>query len=342
MPFNGSGTFLRVRNWVNDATAGIKIRADRHDSEDDNLASGLSQCITKDGQTTVTANLPMATYRHTNVGAATATTDYARFDQVQLGKGVWAVAGGTADAITATYSPATTAPADGQLYYVRATAANMTATPTFAPDGQTARTITKFGNKALGIGDIYGAGQELILRYRTSDTKYEWLNANTSINGATSATITATDEILFDDVSDSNNVKKDTVQGILNLIFPVGSIYSNASVSTNPATLLGFGTWVAVGVDRVLIGVGSTYPTAGATGGAATQTLSVSNLPAHSHTFNGVALGSAQTLNNTEPNLIPRINAGSTSNVSTSSQGSGTAFSIVQPYEVVYMWKRTA
>lgn len=176
MPYNGSGTFLRVRNWAQDATAGIRIRADRHDSEDDNFAQGLSQCITKDGQTTVTANLPMATFRHTNVGAAQNATDYARYDQVQLGKAVWAVAGGTADALTALYSPNTPTPVDGQLYYVRATAANATTTPTFSPDGNTAQVITKYGADPLAIGDISGAGHELILRYRLSDTKYELLN----------------------------------------------------------------------------------------------------------------------------------------------------------------------
>jgi len=176
MPYNGSGTFLRVRNWVQDAAANIRIRADRHDSEDDNFASGLSQCITKDGQTTVTANLPMANYRHTGVGEATAATHYARYDQVQLGIAVWADAGGTADAITATYNPATSAPVDGQLFYVRAGAANATTTPTFSPDGSTARTIVKYGNLALAAGDIVGDGHELILRYRTSDTKFELLN----------------------------------------------------------------------------------------------------------------------------------------------------------------------
>ena len=59
MPFNGAGMFVRVRNWVADATAGIKIRADYHDIEDDGFAAGLSQCIAKDGQTTVTNNIPM-------------------------------------------------------------------------------------------------------------------------------------------------------------------------------------------------------------------------------------------------------------------------------------------
>lgn len=176
MPYNGSGVFVRLRNWVNDATAGIRIRADRHDSEDDNFASGLSQCITKDGQTTVTANLPMANYRHTGVGAATAATHYARYDQVQIGNAVWADAGGTADAITATYNPNTVTPVDGQLYYVRAGAANATTTPTFSPDGETPQTIVKNANQPLAVGDIAGDGHELILRYRLSDTKYELLN----------------------------------------------------------------------------------------------------------------------------------------------------------------------
>ena len=59
MPFNGIGVFQRLRNWVADAAAGIKIRADYHDAEDDGFAAGLSNCITKDGQTLVTQNIPL-------------------------------------------------------------------------------------------------------------------------------------------------------------------------------------------------------------------------------------------------------------------------------------------
>lgn len=40
-------------------------------------------------------------------------------------------------------------------------------------------------------------------------------------------------------------------------LYPVGSIYSNASSSTNPGTLLGFGTWAAFGQGRMLIGAGT-------------------------------------------------------------------------------------
>src|SRR6478735_4516887 len=67
MPFNGSGVFQRVRNWVADATAGIKIRADYHDAEDDGFAAGLTNCITKDGQTTITQNIPFNSKRATGL-----------------------------------------------------------------------------------------------------------------------------------------------------------------------------------------------------------------------------------------------------------------------------------
>jgi hypothetical protein len=50
-------------------------------------------------------------------------------------------------------------------------------------------------------------------------------------------------------------------------MYPIGSIYTS-TVSTNPGTLFGFGTWVAFGAGRVLLGNGGGY-TAGATGGSA-------------------------------------------------------------------------
>jgi len=104
--FNGSGTFVRLYSWATDKANGIKVRADRSDNELNGIATGLSTCITKDGQTTVTANLPMAGFRHTGVGNGSARNDYAAIGQVQDGKTNWVAAGGTSDAITATYSPA--------------------------------------------------------------------------------------------------------------------------------------------------------------------------------------------------------------------------------------------
>ena len=69
---------------------------------------------------------------------------------------------------------------------------------------------------------------------------------------------------------------------LMKLIYPVGSLYWS-SKSTNPGTLFG-GTWVQI-KDRFVLACGDTYKTVGATGGASTVTLSVSNMPSHSHSF---------------------------------------------------------
>ncbi len=50
MPWNGSGVFSRVRNWVADKNNGIKIVASLHDQEDDNLTSGIQACLTKNNE----------------------------------------------------------------------------------------------------------------------------------------------------------------------------------------------------------------------------------------------------------------------------------------------------
>lgn len=92
MPFDGSGVFLRLRNWVADAAAGVKIRADMHDDEDNNFAAGLTNCIARDGQTTVTQNLPMNSKRVTALADPVnpqdaATKAYADTKIAQTGNG---------------------------------------------------------------------------------------------------------------------------------------------------------------------------------------------------------------------------------------------------------------
>lgn len=312
MPYNGSGTFLRIRNWVNDATAGIKIRADRHDSEDDNFAQGLSQCITKDGQTTVSANLPMSTFRHTGTGAAASLTDYARYDQVLEGKANWVAAGGTADAITASYGIVTASVVDGQLFFVRAGAANATATPTFSPNGQTARTIVKENGVALVAGDISGAGYECIFRYDLANTRYVFLNPR----GLTQADVAA------------------EIAASAALQLPVGSIYHNDEVSTNPATLLGYGVWTAI-QDRVIIGASGTYA-AKSTGGSATTTQTESTMAAHTHSVSTYDNSGA-----TGPRAAG-VNTGNSGSISTNSTGGGSAMTTISPYYAAYTWRRAA
>jgi len=192
MAYNGSGVYVRNYNWTNDANASINISSSRMDTEDNGFATGLSTAICKDGQTTITQNIPFNGKKITGLGAGTLATDAAQIGQVQAGQLNWAAAGGTADAITATYSPVNTSLTDGLLLFVRAGAANATTTPTFSPDGLTAHTITKNGGVALAAGDIHGAGHELALRYKLASTIWELLDP-TAPAAVTDATISTTD-----------------------------------------------------------------------------------------------------------------------------------------------------
>lgn len=120
-------------------------------------------------------------------------------------------------------------------------------------------------------------------------------------------------------------------------LYPVGSIWTSTSVSTSPATVLGFGTWAVFGAGRVLVSKDSsgTFGTAGATGGAATHTLTISEMPSHNHGYDVAS-------NNTNGLAALGRNGSDRSSVATSFAGGGAAHNNLQPYIVVYMWERTA
>lgn len=130
------GVFTRANGdtgWYDDAAALIGIEAGRHDTQDNDFKTGINATLTKDGTNTPTANLPMNTYRHTGVGAAVATTDYARFDQVisqtQNSTTTWGgTSGGAANAQTLTLTPAIIAYVAGQRFRFIAGFTNTAAT----------------------------------------------------------------------------------------------------------------------------------------------------------------------------------------------------------------------
>lgn len=121
-------------------------------------------------------------------------------------------------------------------------------------------------------------------------------------------------------------------------LYPVGSIYTS-TVATNPNTLFGFGTWAAFGAGRVLVSRDATqteFDTVEETGGAKTHTLTTTEMPAHTHSF--TARGGTQNVDSGAQGATS-IYDGS---YATGSAGSGGAHNNLQPYIVVYMWKRTA
>ena len=132
---------------------------------------------------------------------------------------------------------------------------------------------------------------------------------------------------------------------IINAVYPVGSIYIS-TVSTNPATLLGTGSWVAFAAGRTLVGInaGDTdFDTVEETGGSKTHTLTTAEMPAHFHQYaGGEYSGSYDYGTNFGVGNVYATTDGRTQNMTTETVGSGDAFDIMNPYIVVYLWKRTA
>ena len=143
-------------------------------------------------------------------------------------------------------------------------------------------------------------------------------------------------------------------------LFPVGTIYTQAAVATNPATLLGFGTWAAFGSGRVMVGLdggNALFDTLEETGGSAdspavasttgSTAITIAQMPAHTHTIgifgsNGTnAVESANSADNFLGNEPTSSTGGGQGHTHTISNSAVTDANY-QPFITVYMWKRTA
>ena len=144
-------------------------------------------------------------------------------------------------------------------------------------------------------------------------------------------------------------------------IYPIGSIYMNATDSNNPSILLGFGIWTAFGAGRVPVGLDTgdtSFDTPEETGGdkssshthtTGNHTLTISQMPSHNHAISpGVTTAggsSTDSFNGSEGyNLVTstQFTGGNAAHNHGSTGASGGVVSNLQPYITVYMWKRTA
>lgn len=148
--------------------------------------------------------------------------------------GKWIAAGGTADAITATYFPAVTVLTDGMLLSFRALGANTIAAPTFAPSGLTARTIVKAGGQALVVGDIPRAAYECLLRYNLANTRWEYLNPYEYAEGTFVPTDGSGASLVFTGVSGRYTRKGRSVEIEIVLTYPSTVNGNNAVIASLP------------------------------------------------------------------------------------------------------------
>jgi len=171
MSYNGSGTFL-INTAGQPVVSGTVISSTAFNALTADLATGLSTAITKDGQTTITANIPMANYKFTGLGTGSAAGDSANLSQVQSTAVKLLASVSGADTITAVGSPNVAAYVAGQMFYFVAAGAN-TGAVTINIDSLGAKSITRDGTTALAAGDIQ-SGEVCVIVY--DGTQFQLVN----------------------------------------------------------------------------------------------------------------------------------------------------------------------
>jgi hypothetical protein len=293
MSFNGSGTFV-INSAGQPVVANTVISATTFNALTADLANGLSTCITKDGQTTPTANIPMGGFKITNLATGTAATDAATVAQIQSNGAALVTVTGT-DTLTGTLTPALVAYVTGAVYYFVAPATN-TGAVTLNIDTLGAKAVTRDGTTALVAGDIV-SGEMVAVVY--DGTRFQLISAvNSFTNLNVSGTLTVAGATTLNGNLQVGNAAADTV----NFQASGWTLTNNVSVT---------GTWADIGtittadinggtIDGTTIGGGTaaagTFTTVGATTGNITTVnattvdstnLEVTNLKAKDGTAAG-------------------------------------------------------
>jgi len=293
MSFNGSGTFV-INSAGQPVVANTVISATTFNALTSDLANGLSTCITKDGQTTPTANIPMGGFKITNLATGTAATDAATVAQIQSNGAALVTVTGT-DTLTGTLTPALVAYVTGAVYYFVAPATN-TGAVTLNIDTLGAKAVTRDGTTALVAGDIV-SGEMVAVVY--DGTRFQLISAvNSFTNLNVSGTLTVAGATTLNGNLQVGNAAADTV-----------NFQASGWTLTNNVSVIG--TWADIGtittadinggtIDGTTIGGGTaaagTFTTVGATTGNITTVnattvdstnLEVTNLKAKDGTAAG-------------------------------------------------------
>ncbi len=160
MPFNGSGNYVAPSSpgAFNPAISGQQADPSSWNTLLDDLETALSTTITRDGQSTITANIPWAGFKITGLGAGTAATDAVNVGQIQSNVTNYADDTGAADLYAIAPTPAVSAYAVGQPFSFKAANTNLTTTPTLAVSGLTPGIIKWANGTALAASDIPASG----------------------------------------------------------------------------------------------------------------------------------------------------------------------------------------
>lgn len=318
----------------------------------------------------------MTTLKNTATDKATEATN-----QAALAK-KWAVSDTSPDGATDSKSSKTWAEAakvSAGNAAASASASQSSATASQTSASNSASSASTASQKASAASSSASASATSAANASTSATNAKTSETKAAASAAAAAK-SAIDAAKFDPTSyytkdqvytkTEVNDKLSESSSILEKVYPVGSIYMNATDATSPAALFGFGTWLQISAGRVLIGASAspsdTSYKAGDIGGEEKHTLSVAEMPSHNHSATIDNAGSHnhdmntyaynEDFRNDTPQLIPNtnyyytrrnpiytLNAGDhTHSITIHNTGGGQAHNNMQPYLVVYIWQRVA
>jgi hypothetical protein len=172
MSFNGNGVFV-INTAGQPVVPSTVISSTTFNTLTADLANGLTNTITKDGQSTPTANIPMGAFRLTNLGAGIVATDAAQVGQIQAGTTSYISVTGS-DTIVGGLIPTLAAYSAGNTFSFVAAGSN-TGAVTLNIDGLGAKAVTRDGSIALVANDIT-SGKMVTVVY--DGTRFQLINAN--------------------------------------------------------------------------------------------------------------------------------------------------------------------
>ena len=250
MSYNGSGVFT-INTGGQPVITGTTISSTVFNNLTADLATGLTTALTKDGQSTPTANIGMGAFKITNLAAGTVASDAARLDQVQGGAATFITVTGT-DTLTGTVVPALSAYSTGNQFSFLVANTN-TGAVTLNVDGIGAKAITRTGTTPLVAGDMV-AGQAVEIIY--DGTRFQLVNGNSFTNLKVSGTLAVTGIATF------------TAQPIVSSLTASLPVFTDASKGLVSNTMTGTGdvvmstnavlTTPALGTPSALVGTNIT------------------------------------------------------------------------------------
>jgi hypothetical protein len=223
MSYNGSGTF-NINSAGQPVVSGTVISSTAFNALTADLGTGLTTALTKDGQTTPTANIPMGTYKITGLGAGTVATDAVRLGQLQNFATNTLITVAGIDTITGTVSPSLTAYTAGQIFSFVVGTTN-TGAVTLNIDGLGAKAVTRTGAIALVAGGMV-TGQVALVEY--DGTRFQLLDPNAFTDLLVSGLLTATN------VTTSGLL---TVTTYVESVVAVGTVGASSTLSLTNGTV---------------------------------------------------------------------------------------------------------